>query len=314
MGGAGARAGAAAGALPGAPRTGVLARRASAANTAGVDREQLADFLRRRREALQPEDVGLPRGARRRAAGLRREEVALLCGMSVDYWSRLEQGRGPQPSDQMLTAVARGLRLSLAERDHLFRLAGHAAPERVGRSEHVAPGLMRVLDRLHDTPAQVMTDLGETLVQNDPAVALLGDASRLTGLDRVSVHRWFTDPDARRVYPEDDHDLRGRVVVADLRAALARQGAGSRAEQVVTALLARSEEFARVWADHEVGLVHGPAKRLVHPELGVLTLECQKLLDVEQSQVLLVFTATPGSPDDEKLRLLAALGRQRIGA
>lgn len=300
-------------ALPRARRPGALARRPGRANTAGVDRAQLADFLRTRREALQPEDVGLPRGARRRAAGLRREEVALLCGMSVDYWSRLEQGRGPQPSDQMLTAVARGLRLSLAERDHLFRLAGHGVPDRVSRGEHVAPGLMRVLDRLHDTPAQVMTDLGETLVQNDAAVALLGDASALTGLDRVSVYRWFTDPGARRVYPEEDHDLRGRVFVAELRAALARQGAGSRAERVVEALLAGSAEFARVWADHEVGLVHGPAKRLVHPELGVLTLECQKLLDAEQHQVLLVFTATPGSPDDERLRLLAALGRQRIG-
>ncbi len=299
--------------LPPRARPRTLARGPARANTAGVDRAQLADFLRTRREALQPEDVGLPRGTRRRAAGLRREEVALLCGMSVDYWSRLEQGRGPQPSDQMLTAVARGLRLTLAERDHLFRLAGHAAPERVGRGEHVAPGLMRVLDRLHDTPAQVMTDLGETLVQNDAAVALLGDASALTGLDRVSVYRWFTDLDARRVYPEDDHDLRGRVFVAELRTALARQGAGSRAEQVVDALLGRSPEFARVWAEHEVGLVHGPVKRLVHPELGVLTLECQKLLDVEQSQVLLVFTATPGSPDDERLRLLAALGRQRIG-
>ncbi|WP_370514049.1 helix-turn-helix domain-containing protein [Cellulomonas sp. JZ18] len=105
-----------------------------------MDRAQLADFLRTRREALQPEDVGLPRGARRRAAGLRREEVALLCGMSVDYWSRLEQGRGPQPSDQMLTAVARGLRLTLAERDHLFRLAGHAAPSASAAASTWRPG------------------------------------------------------------------------------------------------------------------------------------------------------------------------------
>ena len=95
------------------------------------DRAELADFLRTRREALQPEDVGLPRGARRRTAGLRREEVAALCGMSADYYSRLEQERGPHPSEQMLAAIARGLRLSLDERDHLFRLAGH--PRRGGR-------------------------------------------------------------------------------------------------------------------------------------------------------------------------------------
>lgn len=282
------------------------------AKTARVDRLQLADFLRTRREALQPEDVGLPRGSRRRAPGLRREEVALLCDMSSDYWSRLEQARGPQPSDQMLAAMARGLRLSLAERDHLFRLAGRPAPERVGRGEHVAPGLMRVLDRLHDTPAQVMTDLGETLAQNAAAAALLGDDAGLVGLDRAVVHRWFADPASRDVYPREDHDLRGRVFVADLRAALARQGPGSRAARVVESLLARSDEFARLWAEHEVGLRHEPRKRLVHPELGEMLLDCQKLVDVEQAQVLLVFTATPGTPDDDKLRLLASLGPRPV--
>lgn len=275
--------------------------------TARVDRTQLADFLRTRREALQPEDVGLPRGSRRRAPGLRREEVAALSDISSDYWSRLEQARGPQPSDQVLAAIARGLRLTLAERDHLFRLAGRPAPERAGREEHVSPGLMRVLDRLHDTPAQVMTDLGETLAQNAAAAALLGDDSGLTGLDRAVVHRWFTHPAARDVYPARDHDLRGRVFVSDLRAALARQGPGSRAARVVDSLLGCSEEFARLWAGHEVGLRHEPAKRLVHPELGEMTLECQKLVDVERAQVLLVFTATPGTPDDDKLRLLASL-------
>ncbi|MDQ2786016.1 MAG: helix-turn-helix domain-containing protein, partial [Chloroflexota bacterium] len=135
-----------------------------------MDRAQLADFLRRRRAALQPKDVGLPTGVRRRTDGLRREEVAALCGMSVDYYSRLEQQRGPQPSEQMLAAIARGLHLTLDERDHLFRLCGHGAPHRTLRSDHVNPGLMRVLDRLTDTPAQVMTGLGETLVQTRLAV------------------------------------------------------------------------------------------------------------------------------------------------
>ena len=128
-----------------------------------VDRAQLADFLRTRREALQPEDVGLPRGPRRRTGGLRREEVAALCGMSADYYSRIEQQRGPHPSEQMLAAIARGLHLSLDERDHLFRIAGHAAPRRVHRADHINPGIMRILDRLSDTPAQVMGSLGETL-------------------------------------------------------------------------------------------------------------------------------------------------------
>src|ERR1700679_2834715 len=130
-----------------------------------MDRAQFADFLRRRREALQPEDVGLSRGSRRRAEGLRREEVAALCDMSVDYYSRLEQNRGPQPSEQMLASIARGLRLNLDERDHLFRLGGHNAPVRALRSEHISPVLMRVLDRLQDTPAQVMSELSETLLQ-----------------------------------------------------------------------------------------------------------------------------------------------------
>jgi len=112
-----------------------------------VDREQLADFLKTRREALQPEDVGLPRGTRRRTHGLRREEVAALAGMSPDYYSRLEQQRSKQPSEPMLAAIARALHLTLDERDHLFRVSGHNAPHRVPRSDHVNPGLMRILTR-----------------------------------------------------------------------------------------------------------------------------------------------------------------------
>jgi transcriptional regulator with XRE-family HTH domain len=153
-----------------------------------MDREGLADFVRRRREALQPEDVGFPRGPRRRASGLRREEVALLASMSNDYLVRIEQGRGPQPSESMLAALARALRLTQAERDHLYRLAGHTAPDRTWRSDHVSPLLLRVLDTV-DAPAQVMSDLGETLVQNPLAVALLGDQTRFTGPARHMLYR-----------------------------------------------------------------------------------------------------------------------------
>ncbi|MFD0787550.1 helix-turn-helix domain-containing protein, partial [Micromonospora azadirachtae] len=170
-----------------------------------MDRAQLAHFLRTRREALQPEDVGLPRGPRRRTGGLRREEVASLSGMSTDYYSRLEQQRGPRPSEQMLAALARGLRLSLAERDHLFQLGGHAAPHRTVRADHVNPGMMRILDRIQDTPAMVVNHLGETLAQTPPAVALLGDETRHTGLARSLHHRWYTDPDTRRLYPAETH-------------------------------------------------------------------------------------------------------------
>jgi len=111
----------------------------------------MATFLRRRRESLQPEDVGLPRGRRRRTGGLRREEVAALCHMSADYYARIERARGPQPSEQMIASIAQGLHLSLDERDHLFRLAGHRPPARGTTGEHIGPGLLRVLDRLDDT-------------------------------------------------------------------------------------------------------------------------------------------------------------------
>ncbi|WP_284251704.1 helix-turn-helix transcriptional regulator [Litorihabitans aurantiacus] len=280
-----------------------------------MDRSQLADFLRLRREALQPEDVGLGRGPRRRAPGLRREEVAALCDMSVDYYSRLEQQRGPQPSEQMLAAIARGLRLSQDERDHLFRLAGHAAPQRALAAAHVSPGTMRILDRLADTPAQVMTELGETLVQTPAARALFGDETAFTGLDRSVVHRWFTDPGAREVYPEADRAALSRSFVADARAVLAKHGPRSRAAAIVEALLERSTEFAEIWREHEVHVTHAQHKRLQHPEVGVMDLDCQMMLDPATGHVLLVLTAAPGTESHEKLALVSMLGpRQTAGS
>lgn len=277
-----------------------------------MDRPQLADFLRRRREALQPEDVGLVKGPRRRTSGLRREEVATLASMSTDYYSRLEQQRGPQPSEQMLASIARGLRLSQDERDHLFRLAGHTAPGRVRRSDHVSPALMRVLDRL-DTPAQVISDLGETLVQNPFAVALLGNQTVYTGPARSVVYRWFTDPSERDIYPEADHDRHARMYVAALRGAVARGGDDDpRARELADRLLAESAEFAGLWAEHEVGFRTSDRKRMVHPRVGIIELDCQTLVAEDQAQVLLVYTATPGTEDHEKLQLLSIIGDQRF--
>lgn len=277
-----------------------------------MDRPQLSDFLRSRRHALQPEDVGLPRGPRRRTSGLRREEVSVLSGMSTDYYSRLEQGRGPQPSEAMLAGLARGLHLSLDERDHLFVLGGHPAPPQVSGLDHVDAGLMRILDRLQDTPAQVMNSLGETLLQTPPAMALLGDDSRREGFARSVVWRWFTDPGSRRIYPPEDHALRQQDFVADLRATYARDGAGSRAAELVDRLLARSPDFAAEWAHHQVSHHHTRLKRFQHHEVGSLELYCQSLFDVEQHQALLVFTAEPGSESAEKLELLAVIGAQRL--
>lgn len=278
-----------------------------------MDRAGLADFLRKRREMLQPEDVGLPQGARRRTAGLRREEVAALAEMSTDYYSRLERQRGPQPSEQMLAAIARGLHLTLDERDHLFLLAGHNTPRRAMRGEHVSPGMMRILDRLDDTPAQVMSGLGETLVQTRLAVALVGDETHYTGLARSMVYRWYTDPEARKLYPEEDHGLHGRVFTSQLRAAVTREGRGSRAAELADALLERSAEFAARWSEHEVGVaLTDQHKRMIHPELGLMELHCQVLLDPGQSQSLLVYTATPGTESHEKLQLLNVIGAQRF--
>src|SRR5580692_3988785 len=155
-----------------------------------MDRAALADFLRHRREALRPQDVGLPAGVRRRTSGLRREEVAAIAVMSTDYYTRLEQQRGPQPSEQMLGSLARALRLTGSERDYLFRIAGHNAPGPAAVATHVSPALLRVLDRLDDTPALVISSLCETLVQNAMAAALFGDATGYTGLARSGIYRW----------------------------------------------------------------------------------------------------------------------------
>ena len=279
-----------------------------------MDRAQLADFLRRRREALQPEDVGLRRGSRRRTAGLRREEVAGLSDMSVDYYSRLEQGRGPQPSEQMLAAMARGLRLTLDERDHLFRLAGHTAPARALRSDHISPGIMRVLDRLADTPAQVMTELGETLAQTPAARALFGDETRYEGFMRSVAYRWFMEPSARDVYPIEDHPLHSREFTANIRTVYAKYGDRSRAGAIVQALLAGSPEFAAIWETHEVRGTQPREKRVQHPEVGVMELQCQFLVDPEQGQTLLVLTATPGTQSYNLLQLLSVIGTQELAS
>jgi hypothetical protein len=234
--------------------------------------------------------------------------------MSADYYGRIEQQRGPNPSEQMLAAIAGGLHLTLEERDHLFRLAGYTAPQRALRSDHVNPGMMRILDRLGDTPAEVITSLGETLRQTRLAVALLGDETAFTGLARSMVYRWFTDPAARRIYPEIDHPMHSRAFTAGLREAYMREGQGSRAAAIVDSLLTVSPEFRQVWAAHDIGVSYRGLKRIQHPQVGVLELHCQTLIDPDQSQVLLVFTAVPGTESYEKLQLLSVIGDQRIDA
>ncbi|WP_155357376.1 helix-turn-helix transcriptional regulator [Acrocarpospora macrocephala] len=278
-----------------------------------IDRAGLAEFLRSRREALQPEDVGLPRGFRRRTDGLRREEVASLCHMSTDYYSRLERQRGPQPSSQMLGSIAQGLHLSLDERDHLFRLAGHNPPARGGVSEHISPGLLRVLDRLNDTPAEIVTELGETLRQTPMGVALTGDTTRYTGPARSTGYRWFTDPAARKLHAPEEHPFLTRMYASGLREIVTLRGPDSRAAYLADLLLARSEEFRRVWDEHEIGIRPHEVKHFIHPEVGSLELTCQRLVDPGQAHSLLVYTAIPGSESHDKLHLLSVIGTQALG-
>ncbi|WP_368052545.1 helix-turn-helix transcriptional regulator [Micromonospora sp. HUAS LYJ1] len=277
-----------------------------------IDRSGLAEFLRNRREALQPEDVGLPRGQRRRTNGLRREEVAGLCHMSTDYYSRLERERGPQPSQRMLASIAQGLHLSIDERDHLFRLAGHQPPPRGTSNDHISPGLLRVLDRLDDTPAEIVTELGETLRQSPMGVALTGDTTRYTGPARSAGYRWFTDPAVRRFYAPTEHAFLTRMYVSGLRQLVTLRGPESRAAYLAGLLLAASEEFRRVWDDHEIGVRPHGVKHFVHPEVGALELNCQRLVDPDQAHSLMVYTAVPGSESYEKLQMLSVIGAQPL--
>lgn len=277
-----------------------------------IDRIGLAEFLRTRRDLLQPEDVGLPRGSRRRTSGLRREEVAALAHMSVDYYARLERERGPQPSEQMLASIAQGLHLSHAERDHLFRLAGHTPPAQGSESEHVSPGLLRVLDRLDDTPAEIVTELGETLQQSRMGMALTGDTASLRGPERSLGVRWFTDPGSRSLYAPRDHDFLSRMFASGLREVVTVRGPGSRAAALADYVLDRSAEFRTLWAAHEVGLRPKEVKHFTHPEVGELELHCQQLVDPGHAHSLLVYTAIPGSESAEKLRLLSVIGAQTL--
>ncbi len=272
-----------------------------------MDRDDLADFLRRRRERLQPEDVGLPDGRRRRAAGLRREEVAALAHMSADFYGRIEQRRGSRPSQQTIAALARALRLTLDERDHLLHLAGFEAPPRGIRSDHVSPALLRVLDQL-DTPAQITSDLAVTLAQNQLAEALVGVQTAYTGLERSLFYRWFMTPAERERTPEEDYDQHARSYVSTLRAVHGRDPSDTEARELVDALRRESEEFERLWSEHEVAVRRDTHKRIVHPMIGLVELDCQVLTAENQTERLVVFTAAPGSEDADRLKLLAVVG------
>ena len=274
---------------------------------------ELGAFLRSRRDRVRPSDVGLTPGPRRRVPGLRRDEVAVLAGASVEYYTELERGAGSQPSDQMLAALARALRLSHDERDHLYHLANRSIPPEGGPASHVHPAMLDLLTRIEATPAMVITDLHAVLVQNPLAVALLGDLSVHRGRTASFLYRWFTDAATRNLYPEEDHAPQSGSFVADLRGAIGRRSPGdAEATQLLDCLLRQSPEFADLWAEHEVALRRDERKRIMHPAVGLLDLNCLNLFSDDGRQRLLWFTPRAGTDAAEKLALLTVVGTQAM--
>ncbi|MBF5001617.1 helix-turn-helix domain-containing protein [Nocardia sp. BSTN01] len=274
---------------------------------------ELGGFLRSRRERIRPEEVGLAPGPRRRVPGLRRDEVAVLAGASVEYYTELERGAGSQPSDQMLAALARALRLSRDERDHLYRLANRSIPHQGGTAAHVHPAMLDLLSRIDGTPAMVSTDLHTVLIQNPLAVAMLGDLAGHHGRAASFIYRWFTDPASRRIYPQEDLAPQSRSFVADLRAAVGRRGPGdSEASALVDELSQQSPEFRELWADQDVGVRRDERKRILHPTVGMLDLTCLSLFSEDSRQRLLWFTPRAGTDTAEKLALLTVVGTQAM--
>jgi transcriptional regulator with XRE-family HTH domain len=278
-----------------------------------LNREDLATFLLSRRQRLQPADVGLPDIGRRRTPGLRRQEVAQLAGMSVDYYIRLEQARGPRPSRQVLGALARALMLTADEREYLFRVAGESPPQAPSPSRDVSPGIRNLIDSLPDTPAYVVDAKYDVLAWNALATHFIGDLSAFAPSDRNMI-RWifrlpatavpWTDPDAVRFT---------RSTVADLRASYARYPADPGIRELVTELLGSSPRFAEIWAEHDVETRRPLVKRVDHPLAGLLEFECQVLQIPDTGQRLITYCAAPGSPTQAAFRRLAQSGGVRVG-
>jgi transcriptional regulator with XRE-family HTH domain len=276
-----------------------------------MDRTELGVALRTWRERLRPADVGLPAGMRRRTPGLRREEVAGLAGMSVDYLTRVEQGRGPRPSEAVLGGLARALRLTDAERDHLFDLAG-AAPPAPGRIRSgVRPSMQRLMDRFTDLPALLLDAKCDIVAWNPLAAALLGDMSAVPPAQRNVAWQAFLGTSRVDVDP-DGRERLDRAIVSDLRRAAARYPADPGLARLIAELRAGSDRFERLWTLRELDERHGDHKRIRHPELGLLELDCNVLHVQGDDQTLLVYSAAPGSQAAEALALLGVVGLQEV--
>ncbi|MBK0867846.1 helix-turn-helix domain-containing protein [Saccharopolyspora sp. HNM0986] len=266
-----------------------------------MPRRELARFLRARRERLRPQEFGLPAVADRRTPGLRREEVAELAHISVDHYVRLEQARGSRPSARVLDALAHSLRLTQAERSHLFRLADMSAPPGSSVARQVRPHVAQLLRRLPETAA-IVTDAGYGVVSWNPLARELlggdpGDAANL-------ARRRFLG--GGRLHESSGSAEFGDIVVARLRRAADRYPHDPSLAALLAELDAGSEEFRRIW---ETRPVHAPGHRtkiVDHPVAGELRLNCDVLLVPEDDQEVVLITADPGSRSARRLRGLAS--------
>lgn len=270
--------------------------------------------VRRWRDRLEPAAAGLPAGQRRRAAGLRREELAGIAGISADYLTRLEQGRATSPSAQVVEALARALRLSDTERDLLFALAGHAAPGRDVVPSRITRSVQRLLDRLEHTPVAVFDAALTLLVANAPYDALMDDTTSWQGLERNALWRHFVGPGGRVVYTAEGEQVFEETVVATLRMTASRYPADHGLRRLVERLTAASPRFAELWdADLPDPMAEvSKRKTIEHPTVGPVTLDCDTLVVATDDVRIMVYTADPGTPDAERLELAVVLGTQAL--
>lgn len=256
-----------------------------------ADHPDLGTFLRRRRALVEPPATSGARGARRRVPGLRRQELAELASISVEYYTRLEQGRAPRPSREVLAALARACALTVPERDHLYRLAGELPPEPSAPSAVVRPGLLRLLDRLSPAvPVTVHDGRLDVVAANASATALFGPVDVGGRFGRNVVHRAFTTSALTDLLDADGADRLHRVAAAELRVALSRYPDDPYLRDLLADLLARSADFRDRWDRGEVGAWRSALKRVRHPEQGWVDLDVETLHDPERDHWVMLYT------------------------